>query len=110
LDQATDAQATITFHSLHTRHDFSGLICHSLTVVENELCCLDSIRTVHCRLEMWRHPGRRYRSVIFNYGKLSHIKGFPFKLTAQRSERLPASEYEGVKYKIGGDKVSRSFS
>ena len=29
---------------------------------------------------------------------------------AQRSERLPASEYEGVKYKIGGDKVSRSFS
>lgn len=29
---------------------------------------------------------------------------------AQRSERLPASEYEGVKYKNGGDKVSGSFS
>ena len=59
---------------------------------------------------MRRQPVRRYRSVIFDYGKLSNIKGFPFKLTAQRSERLPASEYEGVKYKIGGDKVSRSFS
>ena len=29
---------------------------------------------------------------------------------AQRSERLPVGEYEEVKYKNGGDNVSRSFS
>jgi hypothetical protein len=34
----------------------------------------------------------------------------PFKLMAQRSERLPVGEYEEVKYKNGGDNVSRSFS
>ena len=32
------------------------------------------------------------------------------KLMAQRSERLPVGEYEEVKYKNGGDNVSRSFS